>query len=194
MVPASTQMFGYYPGSKLRIIGEVPTSIMLEWKSWATHPLYARGRHLPEGCASPFPLLAWTALTGCSTDGDTTEDLFMQFKQPVLAVSLDDDEYACAPALPPTSVADCRCRFATEKAVHLFHEMLGSEVVHWHISHGSLPGMPQIKHVGFFSPRHVKTLWPVALQWILEKKANHEHLHKPDYVPEYDEPATRAKL
>ena len=46
LVPASTQMFGYYPGNKLGIIGAVPTTIMQSWRAWATHPLYVRGRHL----------------------------------------------------------------------------------------------------------------------------------------------------
>lgn len=39
-VPAASSIFGYFPGSKLRIVGDLPTSVMQEWRAWANQPYY----------------------------------------------------------------------------------------------------------------------------------------------------------
>jgi len=43
-VPAASSIFGYFPGSKLRIVGDLPVGVMQEWRSWAQHPGYVAER------------------------------------------------------------------------------------------------------------------------------------------------------
>lgn len=40
-IPLFTRLYGYFPGRKLRMIGDLPRGAALQWRRWCTHPLYA---------------------------------------------------------------------------------------------------------------------------------------------------------
>jgi predicted alpha/beta hydrolase len=40
-LPLFTRLFGYFPGRRLGIIGDLPKGAALQWRRWCTHPLYA---------------------------------------------------------------------------------------------------------------------------------------------------------
>src|SRR5512145_1984756 len=43
LVPASLALFGYFPGRRLRKIGDVPRRAMAQWRRWCLDPDYAAG-------------------------------------------------------------------------------------------------------------------------------------------------------
>jgi len=42
-VPLLTPLFGYFPGKRLRMVGDVPRRAMAQWRRWCLHPDYAAG-------------------------------------------------------------------------------------------------------------------------------------------------------
>jgi len=70
MVPGACSIFGYFPGSKLQIVGDAPVGVMKEWRSWAYNPAYIAGMD------------------------DVRRERYQKFDKPILAISADDDEYA----------------------------------------------------------------------------------------------------
>jgi len=141
VVPGASSIWGYFPGSKLQIVGDVPVGVMKEWRSWATNPRYIAGI------------------------SEERKQSYKNFDKPVLAISVDDDEYA------------------TRLGVQLFHEMLGSKVQFWHIEHNSVPGKNPIRHVGFFLPNYAKTLWPRTVEFIKTGVLPSEEQLQPYYTP-----------
>lgn len=45
IAPAATAAFGYYPGRRLRLLGDLPAPVMHQWMSWCKHPDYLLGLH-----------------------------------------------------------------------------------------------------------------------------------------------------
>lgn len=41
--PLATRVFGYFPGKRLRKVGDLPRGVMEQWRRWCTHPEYAIG-------------------------------------------------------------------------------------------------------------------------------------------------------
>ena len=39
----ATRLFGYFPGKKLRKVGDLPKGVMDQWRSWCLHPEYLVG-------------------------------------------------------------------------------------------------------------------------------------------------------
>lgn len=39
-VPAASSIFGYFPGSKMKIVGDLPSTVMQSWREWANKPFY----------------------------------------------------------------------------------------------------------------------------------------------------------
>lgn len=39
-IPALTPLFGYFPGKALRIVGDLPRGVALQWRRWCLHPEY----------------------------------------------------------------------------------------------------------------------------------------------------------
>jgi predicted alpha/beta hydrolase len=60
-MPLYTRLFGYFPGGRLRKVGNLPREIALTWARWCRHPDYyvdRNGAALPTRFALPtFPLL-----------------------------------------------------------------------------------------------------------------------------------------
>ena len=62
LVPLATALFGYFPGARLRKVGDLPRGVILQWRRWCLNPRYhvgAKGKTVREQFASVrFPLIA----------------------------------------------------------------------------------------------------------------------------------------
>lgn len=43
VAPLSVRILGYFPGSKLGIVGDLPAGVMRQWRRWCLHPEYVVG-------------------------------------------------------------------------------------------------------------------------------------------------------
>jgi predicted alpha/beta hydrolase len=63
-VPLLTPLFGYFPGKRLRMVGDLPAEAMRQWARWCRHPEFAWGAEPDLVCASlkaaRFPVTAFS--------------------------------------------------------------------------------------------------------------------------------------
>ncbi|GIX24196.1 MULTISPECIES: alpha/beta fold hydrolase [Caldimonas] len=69
IVPLATWLCGYFPGKRLRMVGDLPRGVILQWRRWCLHPRYHVG-----------------------AEGPHVREAFEQVRFPVLALSFVDDE------------------------------------------------------------------------------------------------------
>ena len=69
LVPLATALFGYFPGARLRKVGDLPRGVVLQWRRWCLHPLYHVG-----------------------AEGEAVRRQFAALRFPMVALSLTDDE------------------------------------------------------------------------------------------------------
>ena len=69
LVPIATRLFGYFPGRKLRKVGDLPSGVMLQWRKWCLNPLYSVG-----------------------AEGEPARARYGAVRFPVIALSITDDE------------------------------------------------------------------------------------------------------
>jgi predicted alpha/beta hydrolase len=69
LVPLATRLFGYFPGRKLRKVGDLPAGVMLQWRRWCLNPQYSVG-----------------------AEGESARQSYARAAFPVLALSITDDE------------------------------------------------------------------------------------------------------
>lgn len=69
MAPVSVRMFGYFPGKRLNIVGDLPPNVIRQWRQWCLDPEYAVGK-----------------------EGRALRDQFAAVKVPISAVAFSDDE------------------------------------------------------------------------------------------------------
>jgi predicted alpha/beta hydrolase len=43
LVPLLTPLFGYFPGKRMRVIGDIPKNVIWQWRKWCWHPDYFFG-------------------------------------------------------------------------------------------------------------------------------------------------------
>lgn len=43
IVPVATRVAGYFPGQRLRMVGDLPRGVMRQWRRWCLHPDYSAG-------------------------------------------------------------------------------------------------------------------------------------------------------
>ncbi len=64
LVPLATRLCGYFPGRKLRKVGDLPAGVILQWRRWCLDPHYSVGAEGDAVQASyrrvAFPLIAWS--------------------------------------------------------------------------------------------------------------------------------------
>lgn len=64
LVPLATRLCGYFPGKRLRKVGDLPAGVILQWRKWCLHPRYSVGAEGQAVGASygrvRFPVLAWS--------------------------------------------------------------------------------------------------------------------------------------
>ena len=69
VVPIATSLFGYFPGRRLRKVGDLPRGVMLQWRRWCLNPRYHVG-----------------------AEGASVRDRFASVRFPLVALSITDDE------------------------------------------------------------------------------------------------------
>jgi predicted alpha/beta hydrolase len=69
VVPLTLCLFGYFPGKRLRKIGDLPRGVMAQWRRWCLNPGYAVG-----------------------VEGDAVRADFATVTIPITSLSFDDDE------------------------------------------------------------------------------------------------------
>jgi predicted alpha/beta hydrolase len=69
VVPLATRLCGYFPGKRLRKIGDIPQGVMLQWRRWCLNPRYSVG-----------------------AEGEAARREYAQATFPVHALSIVDDE------------------------------------------------------------------------------------------------------
>lgn len=67
-VPLATPLFGYFPGKRLGMVGDLPRGVIRQWRKWCLHPEYALG------------------------DGDHVRDAFSRVTTPITGLSFTDDD------------------------------------------------------------------------------------------------------
>lgn len=70
LVPLSLRVFGYFPGRRLRKVGDLPHGVMAQWRRWCLHPEYLVG-----------------------AEGEAMRQRYAQVRTPILSLSFTDDEY-----------------------------------------------------------------------------------------------------
>ncbi|CAN7208642.1 alpha/beta fold hydrolase [Variovorax paradoxus] len=69
LVPLATRLCGYFPGRRLKKVGDLPRGVILQWRRWCLHPRYSVG-----------------------AEGDLARQSYGRVRFPVLALSITDDE------------------------------------------------------------------------------------------------------
>jgi predicted alpha/beta hydrolase len=69
LVPLATRLCGYFPGKKLKKVGDLPAGVILQWRKWCLHPQYSVG-----------------------AEGEGVRQQYANVKFPVMALSITDDE------------------------------------------------------------------------------------------------------
>ena len=69
LVPVATRLCGYFPGRRLRKVGDLPAGVILQWRRWCLHPRYSVG-----------------------AEGEAARRSYARARFPVLALSISDDE------------------------------------------------------------------------------------------------------
>lgn len=69
LVPLATRLFGYFPGKRLRKVGDLPRGVILQWRRWCLDPGYSAG-----------------------AEGEAVRQRYAGARFPVLALSIADDE------------------------------------------------------------------------------------------------------
>ena len=70
IVPVATALCGYFPGRRLRMVGDLPLGVIRQWSRWCRHPEYAVG-----------------------VEGDAMRERYRRVALPLLSLSFTDDEY-----------------------------------------------------------------------------------------------------
>lgn len=76
LVPLATALCGYFPGRRLRAIGDLPAGVVMQWRRWCLHPRYSVG-----------------------AEGEAVRRRYAGARFPVHALSIDDDEMMTLPAI-----------------------------------------------------------------------------------------------
>lgn len=69
IVPLATRLCGYFPGRRLKMVGDLPAGVMLQWRKWCLNPRYSVG-----------------------AEGEAARQRYANATFPVLALSITDDE------------------------------------------------------------------------------------------------------
>jgi len=71
VAPVLVGLLGYFPGRRLRMIGDLPAGVMLQWRRWCLNPQYA------VGAEGPWARERYAAVTTQLTSLSFTDDEFM---------------------------------------------------------------------------------------------------------------------
>jgi predicted alpha/beta hydrolase len=86
IMPIATSLFGYFPGKRLGMVGDLPKQVMYQWRRWCLHPEYCVG-----------------------VESESVKAKFQQLKTPLVSISFTDDEM-----LSLTNMHDLHALFGNE--------------------------------------------------------------------------------
>ena len=69
LVPLATRLFGYFPGRRLRKVGDLPAGVILQWRRWCLNAKYSVG-----------------------AEGELARQRYANARFPIHALSITDDE------------------------------------------------------------------------------------------------------
>jgi len=69
VAPVSTFFCGYYPGGRLKIVGDLPKNVIQQWRRWCLNPEYSVG-----------------------SEGPQMRESYASFRAPITSLSFSDDE------------------------------------------------------------------------------------------------------
>lgn len=69
-VPLATRLFGYFPGRRLKKVGDLPKGVVEQWRRWCMHKDYAAG-----------------------AEGEAMRARYAAVTTPIVSLSFADDEY-----------------------------------------------------------------------------------------------------
>jgi len=69
VAPVTAQIFGYFPGKRLNMVGDLPKGVINQWRRWCLHPEYMVG-----------------------VEGDSVRNAFASVRLPIISISFSDDE------------------------------------------------------------------------------------------------------
>ncbi|MCB9006380.1 MAG: alpha/beta fold hydrolase [Ardenticatenaceae bacterium] len=120
-LPLLSHLFGYMPWSKISSAEDLPKGVALEWSRWCRHPGYLLDDQT-------LPL-----------------ERFQQFRAPVLAYSIDDDDWGTARSV--------------DAMMRAYPNLTRRHIVpqEW--------DLPSLGHFGYFRPKS-KVLWPDVVEWL----------------------------
>ena len=72
VAPVTMALCGYFPGARLRKVGDLPKGVMAQWRRWCLHPEYAVG------------------------DGEHVRAQYAEVRLPIVSLSFHDDEFMSA--------------------------------------------------------------------------------------------------
>lgn len=73
VAPLAVALCGYFPGKRLRILGDLPAGVMTQWRRWCLNPEYAVG-----------------------AEGGGVRSLYAEVRTPITSLSFTDDEFMSA--------------------------------------------------------------------------------------------------
>ena len=71
-VPLLTPLFGYFPGERLGMVGDIPKGVMMQWRRWCMHPDYI------------------------ASEGEVMSEKYAAVRTPIVSLSFTDDDYMSA--------------------------------------------------------------------------------------------------
>lgn len=71
--PVTVSLFGYFPGKRLGMVGDLPKGVIQQWRKWCLNSDYAAG-----------------------AEGSAARELYADVKTPILSLSFADDEFMSA--------------------------------------------------------------------------------------------------
>jgi predicted alpha/beta hydrolase len=74
-MPLLTPLFGYFPGKRLRMVGDLPKGVAYQWRRWCLHPDYVL------------------------SEGPRARAAFDRVTAPILSFSFEDDDIITRPAV-----------------------------------------------------------------------------------------------
>jgi predicted alpha/beta hydrolase len=72
VAPLTVSVCGYFPGSSLRMLGDLPKDVILQWRRWCLHPEYAL------------------------SEGEAVRAQYAAVTTPIVSLSFPDDEFMSA--------------------------------------------------------------------------------------------------
>lgn len=125
LIPLSIRLFGYFPWSKLGSAMDLPRNVASQWAKWCRHPKYILGD-------SSLPL-----------------ERYKKFVAPVLAYSIDDDDWGTATAVDAMMLEG----YPNVERRHIVPAEYG---------------IKKMAHMGFFR-QQAEPLWSEVYSWLSEK-------------------------